>query len=69
MKIKNVIGYTGWGFFFSIFIIAYIQNLIFVLNIQNFYMKMGEDLISIIGCFVPPVGIIHTFYVWYYYVL
>lgn len=69
MKIKNVIGYTGWGFFFSIFIAAYIQNLVFVLNIQNFYMKMGEDLISIIGCFVPPVGIIHTFYVWYYYVL
>ena len=69
MKIKNVIGNIFWSCLFSIFIAAYIQNLVFVLNIQNFYMKMGEDLISIIGCFVPPVGIIHTFYVWYYYVL
>lgn len=44
------------------------QNLFFVLNIQNFQMKMGEPLISIIGCFIPPVGILHTFYTWYQYV-
>lgn len=60
--------YSFWIIFYLIIIEAYMQNLFFVLNIQNFQMKMGEPLISIIGCFIPPVGILHTFYTWYQYV-
>ena len=65
MKILNK---TPWIIFYLIIIGAYIQNLFFVLNIQNFQMKMGEPLISIIGCLIPPIGILHTFYTWYHYV-
>lgn len=69
MKIKKIISNILWISFFSTSITAYVYNLIFVLNISNFQLKMSEELIAIIGCFIPPIGVIHTFYNWYNFVL
>lgn len=69
MKTSKIMNELSWIFIFGTLIFAYIQNLTFVLNINSFQLKMGEDLISIIGCFIPPIGVIHTFYNWYNYVL
>ena len=45
-------------------IIGYITNILYIFNLGQVTLT-GETILSIIGVFIPPLGIIHGIYTWF----
>ena len=45
-------------------ITGYITNIIYIFNLGQLN-PTGETILSIIGVFIPPLGIIHGIYTWF----
>ena len=53
-----------WLSVMLILIIGYITNILYIFNLGQVTLT-GETILSIIGVFIPPLGIIHGIYTWF----
>ncbi len=53
------------GLSFVVTLLAgYITNIIYLFNIGQLTLT-GEIILSIIGVFIPPLGVLHGIYTWF----
>ncbi len=45
-------------------LVGYITNIIYIFNLGQLTLT-GETLLSIIGVFIPPLGVLHGIYTWF----
>ena len=45
-------------------ITGYITNILYIFNLGQVTLT-GETILSILGVFIPPLGIIHGIYTWF----
>lgn len=53
-----------WFSFILTLLAGYITNIIYIFNLGQLTLT-GETILSIIGVFVPPLGVLHGIYTWF----